>query len=92
MNVPIIKLEVTGMSHTIQTALAKHHLDVEQYVQEALEKYCQEDNLRSVVSQAAQQALDAAVKSCIADFYRSGDGRKAVRKEVEERLRNWGEF
>lgn len=89
MNLPIIKLEVTGMHHAVQVALSEHQVAMDQYVNDALERYCSPDNIRAVVDKAATQAIDAAVKECINHFFRYGTGRRHIKDAVEKHLALW---
>lgn len=86
MNVPIISLEVQGMRHTIKVALDRHSAEMDQYIQEALDRYCEPNNIQAVVHQAATRAIDAAVKTSIEHFFRYGKGRAVVKEVVEQRL------
>ena len=87
MNVPIIRLEVDRMKHSIFTALTEHTALMDSSVQKAVEAYCTEENIDAVVRKAAMDALDAAVKEEVRDFFGySRNGRLAVREAVEKFL------
>lgn len=87
MNVPIIRLEVERMKHSIFTALTEHAALMDSSVQKAVEAYCTEENIDAVVRKAAIEALDAAVKEEVRNFFwYSGNGRLAVREAVEQFL------
>jgi hypothetical protein len=87
MNIPIIKLEVQGMKHTVQTALAQYAAQMDSSVQAAIEAYCSDDNLNAVINAAVRGALEEAIKSEVQDYFRwSGAGREAVRAAVTEHL------
>lgn len=83
MNVPIIRLEVEGMRHTMLTALTEHAAKMDYSIQRAVEAYCTPENIDAVVSNAARAALDDAVREEVRAFFRAGRaGRLAVREAV----------
>lgn len=93
MNVPIITLQVEGMKHAVSVALSKYTATLDKQVQEAVDKYCEPENIRYVVSTAATAAIDAAVKECVKGFFGyGGKGRKYIKEEVERRLTEEMEF
>ena len=93
VGIPVISLEVRGMKQTIQVALSNHMVEMDAYVQEALDKYCEPENIRSVVSMAATAAIDAAVKESVKHFFSyGGKGRKYIKEEVDRMLTEEMEF
>jgi hypothetical protein len=87
MNLPIIRLEVEGMKHSMRVALMEHASKVDKSVLAAVEEYCTPQNIDSVVRQAATAALDACVREEVRSFFgHSGNGRIAVREAVQQRL------
>ena len=83
MNIPIIRLEVEHMKHTMCAALSEHAALMDSSVKSAIDAYCTEDNLNSVVSIAVREALNSAVKEEVRNFFRySGNGRTAIREAV----------
>jgi len=87
MKMPVISLEISGMAHTIKTALTNHMVEIDSYVQEAVDKYCEPENIRYVVTTQARAAIDECVKQCIKSFFAyGGKGRKYIKEEVDRRL------
>lgn len=86
MIVPIIRLEVEAMRHTIQVALSQHSAQLDQNIQSAIEEYCTADNIERVVKKAAAAALDVAIKEEVDRFFRYGAGREAVAASVKESI------
>ena len=84
MNVPIIKLEVSAMKHTILTALQEHAALMDSSIQAAVEEFCRPDNIDFIVRQQAKQALECAVKDEVRNYFRrfNENGRLAVREAV----------
>lgn len=87
MNVPIIRLEVEGMKHTLLTALSEHAARVDSGIQAAVEAYCTPENIQAVIDENVRQALDMALKEEVKSFFSwSKPGRIAVKEAVHKRL------
>lgn len=86
MNIPMIRLEVEGMKRSIVTALLEHQAKMDADVIAAVEAYCQPENISRVIHEAAQTALDNAIREEVKAFFWSGLGRKAVAEAVKETL------
>lgn len=83
MSAPIIRLEVDFMKSVMRQHLSEQAVKMDSMVQQAVEAYCSEGNLRVVLGQAVREALDSAVREEVRDFF-SGTraGRLAVREKV----------
>ena len=87
MSVPIIRLEVEGMKHTVQVALMNHAAQMDTSIQQAVEAYCTKENIDAVVMKVAREALDMAVREEVRNFFGYGRvGRQAVREAVHHWL------
>ena len=86
MNVPIIRLEIEGMKHTIMIALAEHVHKIDSDIQAAVAEYCKPDNLSLIVQGIASKAIDEAMESEIEHFFRYGEGRKQVASAVMQTM------
>jgi len=86
MNMPIIRLEVQGMKHTITHALMEHQTQMDEDIQKAVEDYCSEENISRVITQACRAELEQAIKEEVSSFFRYGDGRKAIKAAVGANL------
>lgn len=82
--VPILRLELAGMKHTIQTALLQHAEGISGQVQAAVDKFCTYENLEAIIKQQVESVVTQTVKSEIDDYFRYGAGRAAVRAAVLE--------
>lgn len=88
MNIPIIRLEVEGMKHTLLTALSHHSAEMDANVQQAVESYCTEANLTAVINETVKYEMDMAVKEEVRNFFGYGKaGRRAVKEAIEEYLK-----
>ena len=89
--VPIIKLEVAGMKYAIQTALLKHTAEMDEYVQQAVEAYCTDENIMRVVKTATTVALKDAIENAVSNFFKYGNGQTVVQQAIDESLLKWKE-
>lgn len=88
--IPIIKLEVEGMRHTVYHALSEHAAAMDESVKAAVDAFCTPENIDSIVRGAVMEHMNAAVKEEVRDFFRyNGAGRKAVREAVIQHLDEW---
>lgn len=84
--VPVIRLEVEGMHHAISIALHEHQVKMDSDMQEALTKYCSPDNIKRVIDNTTQDALNRAITDEVDKFYRYGKGRTVIAEAVEKTL------
>ena len=93
MTVPIISLEVQGVKYRMQQALSEYSLQIDKNVQEAIESYCSDDNLKQVINKSVKDALDAAVKEEVRQFFSyTNNGRRAIREAVIDHLNTYFEI
>jgi hypothetical protein len=86
MNIPTIRLELTGMKQTMQAALSHCAAQLDSDVKAAVEAYCTEGNMGRVVSEAATNCLNSAIKEEVEKFFRYGHGREAVAAAIKEAM------
>lgn len=90
--VPIIRLELEGMRHSMLMAFSEHQGVLEDEVRSAVEKYCTPENLSLVIQAEAKRCLDAAVKRAIDDYFCWGEGKESVKAAVLEMINNGKKF
>lgn len=83
---PVIRLTVEGMKHQIVTALSEYEMILSEEIKKAVEAYCRPENIERVVAEQARAVLDEVIRKEVEDFYRHGEGRKAVKEAVLARL------
>lgn len=84
---PIIRLEVEGMKHSILTALSRHSVEMDSMVQGAVEAFCTSEHINNIVKSEVNLQLELAVKAEVRSFFQySGAGRKAVYEAVTKHL------
>lgn len=89
-NVPVLKLELSSMKHTVLMMLQEEALKLDGMLKDAVEHTCTESNLRAVVYQTVDREMKNAVSEEIQKFFRySGAGRAAIREAVLEHLNEY---
>lgn len=86
MNLPIIRLEVEGMRHSICRALSEYALQIDEQMQGAVKEYCTPENLGKIIRTEADRVLTDVIKTEVDNYFRFGKGREAVRKAVQDSL------
>jgi len=87
MNLPIIKLEIQGMRHTIATALSQHSAAMDADVQREIEAFCSEGSITRIIQDIVRREVTAAVTEEVQNFFRySRPGRQAIREAVQQHL------
>lgn len=87
MNVPIIRLEVERMKHTLCVALSEYAAQMDATIQQAVEEFCTDGNLEHILKTEAKRQIEMAVKEEVGKFFGwSGAGRRAVKEAVIQRL------
>ena len=85
---PVLKLELNSLKHTIQMTMSNQMDEITKYIQEATDKYCTEENLQEMIDQQVKESIDYTVKQVIENHYRHGDGMKIIKETI---LRQLGE-
>ena len=88
--VPIIKLEMQNMRHTMVRALSEYSAQFDKNIQQAVEEYCSDDNLERIIKEEAEASLNKAIKEEVRDFFGGAcSGRLAVREAVIKYLNQY---
>ena len=85
-NIPIIKLEVERMKHTILTCLSDYQLRMDASIKAEIERVCESGELKRLIAEAVQDGIMTGVKKEIEDFYKWGKGAEAIRESVKKGL------
>lgn len=83
---PIIRLEISGMKHTVQTALTEYAATMDEDLQKAIDAYCEEGRIKEVIRDTAWRTMDAVIKEEVERFFNYGEGRKEIAAQIKERL------
>jgi len=85
-NIPIIRLEIEGMRHSIMAALTENFAQRDADLQEAIKEVCETYPWRSRLINEAQQALDFQIrelsKSIAKEILSDYEIQDAIRKNV----------
>jgi hypothetical protein len=85
-SMPVIRLELETMRHSICAAFSDYVTKLDEDVQAAVEAFCTPSNLKAIIETQVRQTLTAAIQDEIKAFYSCGDGRKAVKEAIQRRL------
>ena len=80
---PIVRLTIESMSHTILHHLGTHHEEISEAVEAEIEKVLGNFDFEGTVAQECQNILASEIKS----YFQYGDGSKAVRAALREGLK-----
>ena len=86
MNIPIVRLEVQGIKHTMQIALAEYIVNMDADIQHAIEQACTAENIVKIIEKTAREAIDQSIKDEVSRFFRYGEGRAAIKEAVHTQL------
>lgn len=87
MNQPIISFEISQMRHSLKTMLSQHTMQLDSDLQAAVDAYCTDGNLRSIIDTQVRRCMNEVVTSEIKAFFGySGKGRAVIREAVLEHL------
>jgi hypothetical protein len=90
--IPIIKLEVDHMKHTMAIALSQYTAQLDQNLQEAVEKFCTPENLKRIIEEEAHKQLDIVIREQVKQWFVYGEGRAVIRQAVEQKLKDGTTF
>jgi len=89
--IPIIRLEVSGMKHTILRAFSEYMTDLDSDVQAAVETYCSGENIKRVIAAVVSTEIEMAIREETHNYFRYGKGREIIKAAVARRLAEDGE-
>jgi len=91
MSVPIIRIEIEGMKHTIMHAMTQYIAQMDEDIQNAVERACKPEMIADIIEPTARQEISNAVTNEVEAFYKYGPGRTAIREAVVNTLLKEGE-
>ena len=86
MPIPILRLEMENMKHSLSIALHDYAIGMDHDIQAAIAAYCTPERLSYIVSEEAFRVIIQVVKEEVKNFYVNGEGRRIVRQVVLEKL------
>jgi hypothetical protein len=85
-NIPVIRLEVQGMKHTMMVALQQYQVNLDADIQQAIADYLTEENVSRVVRESVRSAIELVLREEVLKFYQYGEGRKMVQQIIQSSL------
>jgi|SRR6185437_14008987 len=92
MNIPIIRLEIQGMQHTVMTALTQYAAKMDADIQAAVSEAITEEKVIALIKKTADEEINRCIANEIREFYSRGAGMQAVRRAVNATLNEKAKF
>ncbi len=87
-NIPIIRLEIEGMKHTVHQCLSEYAARMDSDVQAAIDEALTPENIRAIIRAAASREIKDAIESEIHRFFTyDPTGAKFIRDAVDVELK-----
>ena len=86
MNMPIIRLTVQGMEHSIQIALSEHSVQMDKDIQAAVKEFCEPGNITKIISKEVNFRLNDAIQKRVESYFKYGDGGQLIDDIVRRSL------
>lgn len=84
---PMIRLELTGMKHSIMHAFNDHQLDMSAEVKRALDRECSPEKLQAYIDNETRAAVKEATESAVRYWWATSEtGKKLIQKAIVERM------
>lgn len=88
MDLPIIRLEVEQMKHTMLIALSQYTDDLNEILQQSVDDYCTSENLQRIIADETKRTLDSVIKTEVQRWFTHGEGREVIKQAVEQKLKS----
>src|SRR5690242_10711855 len=86
MSIPVVRLEIEYMKHSILQAFTEYSAKVDADVREAVERFCAPGNVKVIINKAVEQTLKHAIEAEIEKFFQYGAGRHVIAEAVKTKL------
>lgn len=83
---PIVRLEVEYMKHTILHAFTQHQMQLDQSVRAAVEKFCEPNHINCIVANAVDRTMRDVIAKEVESFFRYGAGGDVIKEQVIAKL------
>lgn len=85
-NLPRVRVELEGMKFQIIHAFSSHNDDIEKLVEKEISKAIENYPFEEEVSRLANEILTKAIEETLKEYLIYGDGKKALRGVIDEKL------
>ena len=93
---PVLRIELESMKSQFCTMLSEQAIGIDEMVRGAIDAYCEDANLRKIITKHVKEALDQAIAESVNHWMKYGEGRKFIAKCVndtlEEQIKFWEDF
>lgn len=83
---PLIRIEVERMKHTMLHAFNQQTLRLDMMFKEALDDTCQPEKVQNILTEAANRFIKEALETETKNYFTYGEGRKFIANKVKEKL------
>jgi len=87
VHVPVIRLTIEGMQHTVAQALVEHATLVNTEIRKQVAKFCSPENIKAVTESLVRNEIERTLKTEIENYFRYGDGQKAIQAAVVRKFK-----
>lgn len=85
-NIPVIRVQLEGLRHSVQHAFSEEMLQYDEYVQKALEEALEPNKIAREITRLAELEVQHALKKAVEDYFKFGDGWVFIKEEASEML------
>ena len=85
-NIPIVRLTLETMQHSILMAFSDHAAKMDADVQAAVKAMCTPENVARMISEQTNRAIEAAINEQIRSYYAYGNGARVIKDAVVAHL------
>ena len=79
---PIIRIEIERMEHTLAAFLTEYEVQFDQDVQNAIKTFFQPEKLSAYIEEVTDKALQDVIKEEVRNFFMFGPGRQLVKEKI----------
>lgn len=84
--IPVIRLEVEHMKHSIVAALSEYTAQIDEDLKNAVDAFCRPENLKRIIEETVNKELKIEIERQVQNFFRYGAGQQAIAYAVTQRL------
>lgn len=86
MNIPIIRLEVSGMKHVVQVALTEYTEQMDKDIQRALDLAITPDTVRAIISEEVDKEVKRGLQELVQSSIRRIFWDENLKKEIADAI------
>lgn len=87
MSMPVIRLKIEQMEHTVAVALTDYEAQLDSEIQEAVKRACKPENVQRVIDATVYQEVNRALEASVKSFFGyGGKGAEIINRMVQQKL------